>query len=83
VNASLFVMKVPEFAPLVEAARGAGAEVRDIGDYLEVGSPMGTLTIPREPERVRPAIWFAALTGGFTGTVIRFDDHELVLGEER
>jgi hypothetical protein len=46
-------------------------------------SPTGTLTIPREPERVRPAIWFAALTGGFTGTVIRFDDHELVLGEER
>lgn len=78
-RASLFVMNVPEFEPFAKAARDTGAEVRDVGDYLEISSDTGTITIPRELAEVRPAIWFAALTGGFTGTVVKFDEHELVL----
>ncbi len=76
---TLYVMNVPEFAPLVVAARDGGAEIRNIGDYLEV-SRAHRLVLRREAAaQVRPAIWFAALTGGFVGKIAKFDDAELWL----
>jgi len=78
--ADLYIMNVPEFSVLADAARRCGAIVTDLGDYLHASSPTRRLAIRRE-DQVRPAIWFAALTGGYTGTITRFDADELWLDE--
>jgi hypothetical protein len=78
--AGLYIMNVPEFSVLADAARRCGAIVTDLGDYLHASSPAGRLAIRRE-DQIRPAIWFAALTGGYTGTIARFDAEELWLDE--
>lgn len=75
---SFYVMNVAEFAPLAGAADGPGVTIRPVGDYLEV-SATDRLMLKRSRVSVRPAIWFAALTGGFIGSVTRFDEEELWL----
>ena len=78
--ASIFIMKVPEFVALADAARRSGATVADLGDYLHVSVPAGRLSIQRLGG-IRAAIWFAALTGGYTGAITRFDAEELWLDD--
>lgn len=78
---SMYVLDVPEFAPLLDAAHGAGCETRRVGDYIEVTTDGGRLMLRRgAPDgHLRNAVWFAALTGGFAGRLIRFDAEELWL----
>jgi hypothetical protein len=78
--AGIYIMKVPEFIVLADAARRSGAEVTDLGDYVHASVTAGRLVIARHDE-IRPAIWFAALTGGYTGTITRFDAEELWLDD--
>jgi hypothetical protein len=78
--ASIYIMKVPEFIVLADAARRCGAAVTDLGDYVQASVPGGRLAIARHGE-IRPAIWFAALTGGYAGTITRFDAEELWLDD--
>lgn len=79
--ASLYIMKVPEFTVLADAARRCGADIADRGDYLEASTASGRLAIERAGQ-VRPAIWFAALTGGYTGTIVSFDAGRLCLDDQ-
>jgi hypothetical protein len=80
---TLYVMDVPEFAPLVEAGRQANADVRAVGNYIELSSAAPRLVLQRRlAGGLRPAIWFAALTAVFVGAIARFDDEELWLDEE-
>jgi hypothetical protein len=80
----LYVMRVPEFEPLAEAARAGGAEVREAGDYFEVTSAGPSLVIERAAHSpIRPAIWFAALAGGYLGRVARFDGTRLEIEDDR
>ncbi len=76
--ATLFVLDVPEFAPLVEAAQSLrGFRVSRQADYFALSS--NEIRIPRKATGLRRAVWYGALTGGFEGVLRRFDDDELVI----
>jgi catechol 2,3-dioxygenase-like lactoylglutathione lyase family enzyme len=72
--ASIFVLDVPEFEPLVAACREApGCTVEGpLDGYWHVSSPE-PITFERKPLGLVPALWNAALTGGFDGEVRVFD----------
>lgn len=78
---TIFILDVPEFEPIVTTARRAGMQVRKHGDYLEAHSATSPVVLERYHTQVRPAIWFASLTGGFVGSIARFD-HEVLQIEE-
>jgi hypothetical protein len=74
---AIMVLNIPEFEPIVHTAREAGMAVRDLGDYIEVSSDAPEVVLERRHTGVRPAVWFAALTGGLIGDFVRFDHDEL------
>ena len=71
--ATLYVLDVPEFAPLV---RAAGTSLK-VGDYFAISAQ--EIRIRRKATGLRKAVWYGALTGGFEGRLRRFDDDELVI----
>lgn len=75
--ATLYILDVPEFAPLVQIARGAGMHISRQTDYFALSSD--EIRIPRKATGLRRAVWYGALTGGFEGALRRFDDDELVI----
>jgi catechol 2,3-dioxygenase-like lactoylglutathione lyase family enzyme len=78
-TATLYVLDVPEFAPMVEAARKqTELAVTHRGTHFEINAA-GAMTIERSATGLERAIWFGALTGGFAGKIERFDDTELRL----
>lgn len=77
--ATLYVLDVPEFAPLVEAAgKVNGVKLSRVKDYVALKAD--ELRISRKATGLRRAVWYGALTGGFEGSLRRFDDDELVIG---
>ncbi len=78
----VFVLDVPEFRALVEAARTApGCQVDGprLGYWrLKSSQP---LAFRRKDLGFKPAVWHGALTGGLVGAIGRFDNDELVIGE--
>lgn len=75
--ATLYVLDVPEFAPFVEVAQ-AILRVSKKGDYFALAGE--EIRISRKATGLRRAVWYGALTGGFEGSLRRFDDDELVIG---
>lgn len=73
---TLYVLDVPEFAPLLQAARAA-LQVTKHGDYFALSG--SEIRIPRKATGLRKAVWYGALTGGYEGSLRRFDDDELVI----
>ncbi|WP_282204881.1 hypothetical protein [Kitasatospora fiedleri] len=81
---ALYVLDVPEFEPVVAAARQAGMDARSTGDYLELTSPTDEVVLRREGTGIRTALWHAALTGGLAGRIVLFTADTLHLtGEGR
>ena len=77
---AIFVLDVPEFAPFVEHARGAGGCRIDgprLG-YWRVASE-GKLEFQRKQLGVKPAVWHGALTGGLVGRITHFDNDRLTV----
>lgn len=72
--AALFVLDVPEFHALVDAGRAdANCQVQGPeGGYWRILSRQ-SIRFERRTLRVVPAIWNAALTGGFRGQIASFD----------
>jgi hypothetical protein len=79
--AFLYVLDVPEFAPLIAAAAGGSAAVTLKGDYAQL-SQAGALVLRRDVSGLGLAVWFGALTGGYRGRVECFDEHELRIVDE-
>jgi len=76
--ATLYILDVPEFAALVQAAQSLnGIRVSRGGDYFAISGE--EVLIPRKATGLRRAVWFGALTGGYEGALRRFDDDELVI----
>ena len=76
-DATLYVLDVPEFAPLVDAARRqSGLAVTRDAAHFEI-TAKGAMAIERSATGLERAVWFGALTGGYVGKVERFDDSEL------
>ncbi len=75
--AVLYVLDVPEFAPLVEYARGASElNVSDHTPYKKIAAE-AELMIPRADTGMDPALWFGALVGGFEGKIEEFSEQRL------
>jgi hypothetical protein len=79
---TIFILDAPEFEPIVSTARHAGMDVRPVGDYIQVSSLAPRVTLERRHTGVRPAVWFAALTGGLVGRIERFDDDQLSIADD-
>jgi hypothetical protein len=79
--ASLFVLDVPEFQPLIEAAGKAGTSVTRKASFARLSAP-GRLIIERQATGLGLAIWYGALTGGYQGRVERFDGDQIIIADE-
>jgi catechol 2,3-dioxygenase-like lactoylglutathione lyase family enzyme len=73
-KAAIYVLDVPEFKGLLDAARGsAGYSTQPAGNgYLCIlGNP--GLRFERKELGFKPAVWYGALTGGLSGRIEQFD----------
>ena len=70
----IYVPDVPEFAPLLEAARAeAACRVVSHGQAYQRIESDGPLEFSRKALGVKPAIWYGLFTGGVDGVIERFD----------
>ncbi len=78
--ASILVLNVPEFLPLVDASRAnPGLEVVQLSeDYFKISSP-GQLRLSRKELGMKPALWYGSLTAGLHGTITHFGRDELCI----
>lgn len=70
----IFVPDVPEFSPLVEAARANTAcRVKPhAASYLAIECA-GPVEFRRKEMGLKPAIWYGLFTGGVEGVIEQFD----------
>jgi hypothetical protein len=74
---SIFLLDVPEFAPLVRGlANVAGVSIEARGDY-QVAQATGEIVLQRSDTGVGEAVWFGALSGGVSGTIVEFTEQTL------
>lgn len=81
----LYVLDVPEFRPVVDAAR-ARPECRitksDKG-YWRVEAPT-EIVLNRREMNVKPAVWYGLFTGGLNGEIAEFGRDEVrVIGTNK
>lgn len=81
---SLFVLDVPEFAPLIAGAAGT-QKVRRRNGYAAIEAAE-QVVVERAKSRlgdaaIADAVWFGALTGGYEGRVVEFSAERLVIGK--
>lgn len=81
----LYVLDVPEFLPVVEAAR-ARADCRiaksDKG-YYRVEAPT-EIILNRREMKMKPAVWYGLFTGGLNGEIAEFGRDEVrVIGTNK
>lgn len=70
---AIYVLDIPEFGPIRVTAELAGMRSQQMGDYHRLSSSAPEVVLERRHTDVRPAVWFAALTGGLEGRIVRFD----------
>jgi hypothetical protein len=75
----LFVLDVPEFAPLIAGAAG-GHKVRRRGGYAAIEAP-DNVVVERARSGLGDAVWYGALTGGYEGRIVEFSADRLVIGK--
>lgn len=68
------VLKVPEFEPLVQAARALPqCEVKDVDDAYWLVQADAPIEFGRKALGLKPAIWYGLFTGGVAGRITVFD----------
>jgi hypothetical protein len=80
---SLYVLDVPEFKPLVEAAmRQGGLTVAGpSAGYYRI-STREQLRIERSETGLPEALWFGAFTAGYDGEELAINSHEFWIGSK-
>ena len=76
---TLFVLDVPEFAPLIAGA-SADHRVRRQQGYAMIESPE-TIVVERKESGLGDAVWYGALTSGYEGRIVEFSEDRLVIGK--
>ena len=76
---SLFVLDVPEFAPLIAGA-ASGHAVRRRGGYAMIEAA-DKIVVERSRSGLGDAVWYGALTGGYQGRIVEFSADRLVIGK--
>ena len=56
-----------------------GSAVTAIGDYRKIHSA-AEIVIQRAATGLGQAVWFGALTGGFEGVILEFNENRLMIG---
>ncbi|GAA3124895.1 hypothetical protein [Streptosporangium carneum] len=69
---AIYVLDVPEFAPLAGAAVADGLLLTRRAGYIRLTAE-GPITVRRADADMVDAVWFSALTGGYTGVLECFD----------
>lgn len=75
----LFVLDVPEFAPLIAGAV-ADHRVRRQGGYATIEAA-DAVVIERTRSGLGDAVWYGALTGGYQGRIVEFSADRLMIGK--
>ena len=81
----LFVLDVPEFLPVVEAARGRPdcRITRSDKGYWRVEAPT-EIVLNRREMGMKPAVWYGLFTGGMNGEIAEFGREEVrVIGTNK
>jgi len=80
---TVFVPNIPEFAPIVGAARGvAGCHVHEpVGGYVRIEADR-VLELVRKELGLGPALWNTALSGGFRGCIVEYNRDRLRIVSE-
>lgn len=78
---SLYVLNVPEFRPLVDAARTRSdlAVIGPLQGYYRIRAE-GQLRIERSETGLPEALWFGAFTAGYDGEELVIDNHQFWIG---
>ncbi|MEV3859278.1 hypothetical protein AB0J38_33835 [Streptomyces sp. NPDC050095] len=76
---TLYILGVPEFAPIVRTAEAAGMVAGRVGDYVTLTARTPEAILRRDEKSTRPALWHAALTGGLDGRIVSYTSDELHL----
>jgi hypothetical protein len=77
---TIFVLDVPEFRPLVDAAKMiASCVVTDSkAGYWRIDSDT-PVSFNRKEMGIKPAVWYGAFTGGIKGDIIKFEQNVVTL----
>ncbi|VVE55134.1 hypothetical protein [Pandoraea fibrosis] len=69
----IFVLNVPEFSALTEAARGLpSCRVETLGDYTVISSDV-PIAFERRAMGLKPAVWYGLFTGGLNGRIESYE----------
>jgi len=69
----IFVLNVPEFASLTEAARRLpSCHVETLGDYTVISSDV-PIAFERRALGLKPAVWYGLFTGGLNGRIESYE----------
>jgi hypothetical protein len=80
----IFIPDIPEFVPLVEAARAVrGSTVRAPENGYWIIEADRALRFSRKAMKLGPAIWNSALSGGFIGRIVDYGRDEIVIESEQ
>ena len=75
-----YVLDVPEFAPLIDAAlKAPGSRLHALKRGYRFVEFRGALEIRRADTGLNEAIWYGCLTAGLVGKIVRFDQEVLTL----
>ncbi len=77
---TIYVVDVPEFVPVVEAARNNPAcRVSEaMKGYYRIDAD-GEITFNRKAMQMKPALWYGIFTGGLDGEIKSFGREEVVV----
>ncbi|WP_211102995.1 hypothetical protein [Azospirillum sp. B21] len=77
---TIYVVDVPEFAPMVEEAlKNPDCTVSESRKgYFRIDAP-GAITFNRKAMKMKPAIWYGIFTGGLDGEIRSFGRDEVVV----
>ena len=72
-SATVFVLDVEEFRPLVTSARAMSGVAVDgpVQGYMRITAPHA-LEFNRKSLGFKPAVWYGAMTGGMVGRIVEF-----------
>jgi hypothetical protein len=75
-----FVLDVPEFAPIIEAARALkNCKVHLARAGYVLVEFTGEIVIERNRASMSEAVWFGCMTGGLEGKIVSFDAGQIRL----
>lgn len=75
----LYVVDVPEFRPVVDAARKTGYRVTEARKGYFLIETNGPMAFNRKDMRLKPALWYGMFTGGLDGEIAEFGRDDVVI----